>query len=256
MYSRAFRFFSSVSKIYYKSSNSYTCRILEPVTLTQKKTFSTDNYPRASNNNEEIENDEHNLAPTLNQQFQPFRDQDASIIFDVDEERKKVIDLEAINALQQDHDPYEGLNMQRGVKGVYDIEDLIHLLRRDKAKEIFVVSVPPELSYVDYLVVVTAKSARHMSALATFVRKVYKIKRNPGDSLPKIEGPESKDWMALDLGNIALHILTREARDLYDLETLWTVGGKYDDKSNQLDVEKEFEKKYNKFLEGFQPADT
>lgn len=84
---------------------------------------------------------------------------------------------------------------------MYEIEDLVQLLRRDKAKDIFVASVPPENSYVDYIVVVTGKSVRHMIALATFVRKVYKVKANKDDILPKIEGPSCKNWIALDLGN-------------------------------------------------------
>lgn len=87
-----------------------------------------------------------------------------------------------------------------GTTGVYDIEELVTLLERDKAKNIFVASVPKEYAYVDYIVVVTGKSQKHMSALATFVRKVYKLKRYPTDLIPKIEGENSKDWLALDLG--------------------------------------------------------
>lgn len=87
-----------------------------------------------------------------------------------------------------------------GITGVYDIEDLIALLERDKANNIFVAKVPQEYAYVDYMVVVTGKSWKHMNALATFVRKVYKLKKYPTDLIPKIEGKDSKDWIALDLG--------------------------------------------------------
>ena len=78
------------------------------------------------------------------------------------------------------------------------------------------------MKYVDYMCICTGNSYRHMSGLAHFVRKVYKLKRKPGDILPKIEGAKCKDWMALDLGNIALHIYSKTAREKYDLETLWT----------------------------------
>lgn len=88
-----------------------------------------------------------------------------------------------------------------GEEGVFDIEDLVELLRKDKAQNIFVTKVPKELGYVDYLVVVTGRSPRHMTALATFVRKAYKLKRHETDLIPKIEGAKSNDWMALDLGN-------------------------------------------------------
>lgn len=36
--------------------------------------------------------------------------------------------------------------------------------------------------------------------MANFVRKVYKMKRNSCDILPKVEGEKCKNWMALDLG--------------------------------------------------------
>lgn len=91
--------------------------------------------------------------------------------------------------------------MLGGITGVFDIEDLVVLLERDKAKNIFVASVPKEYAYVDYIVVATGKSQKHMSALATFIRKVYKLKKHETDKIPKIEGEQSKEWIAIDLGN-------------------------------------------------------
>lgn len=70
-------------------------------------------------------------------------------------------------------------------------------------------------------------------AIAQFVRKMYKMKRHSGDILPKVEGENSKDWMAMDLGNIALHIFSEEARELYDLESLWAVGADFDGECNK-----------------------
>lgn len=86
--------------------------------------------------------------------------------------------------------------------GVFDIEDLVDVLERDNARQIFVATVPKEYSYVDYIVVVTGRSSKHMLALATFVRKLFKLKKHKYDHIPKIEGENSKDWMALDLGNV------------------------------------------------------
>ena len=40
-----------------------------------------------------------------------------------------------------------------------------------------------------------------MTGLAQFVRKIFKLKRQSGDILPKIEGEKCKDWLAMDLGN-------------------------------------------------------
>lgn len=122
-----------------------------------------------------------------------------------------------------------------GKTGVFDIEDLIAVLRRDNAENIFVCTVPKELKYVDYMVVITARSHRHMKAMAEFVRKMFKIKCGKGDVIPKIEGKNSDEWLAMDLGNIALHIFSAKIRKHYDLEMLWSVGPNYDTETNKPD---------------------
>lgn len=106
-------------------------------------------------------------------------------------------------------------------------------MKRDNADNIFVCTVPKHLKYVDYLVVITARSHRHMKAIAEFVRKMYKIKRGKHDIIPKIEGKNSEEWMAMDMGNIALHIFSANVRKQYDLEMLWSVGPEYDTESNK-----------------------
>lgn len=143
------------------------------------------------------------------------------------------------------------------MNGVFEIEDLVDVLRRENAEDIFVCTVPKNLKYVDYMCVVTGRSHRHRTALAQFVRKLFKIKRHRGDVLPKIEGERSKMWMAMDLGkilealaalivsiiefsiiisgNIALHIFSEEARLQYDIESLWSVGPEYDKECNKPD---------------------
>lgn len=83
---------------------------------------------------------------------------------------------------------------------MYDIEDLVEVLRRENALNIFVVTVPPGLKYVDYICIVSGRSYRHMLAIAQFVRRLYKKKRNSSDIIPKIEGENSKEWIAMDLG--------------------------------------------------------
>lgn len=55
---------------------------------------------------------------------------------------------------------------------------------------------------MDYICIVSARSKRHILALAEFVRKVYKKKCYKSDPIPRIEGKDSDEWMALDLGTI------------------------------------------------------
>merc|ERR1711974_597824 len=51
------------------------------------------------------------------------------------------------------------------------------------------------------------------------------------------EGAENPScgWIAMDMGNIALHLLDQERRELYDLESLWTLGAEFDDASRNME---------------------
>ena len=50
-----------------------------------------------------------------------------------------------------------------------------------------------------------------------------------------IEGKKEKnyDWVAMDLKNIALHLFTEQNREVYDLESLWSVGPEFDAKTRE-----------------------
>lgn len=141
-------------------------------------------------------------------------------------------DLEVETEVQ---DEFKGISLKRGVTGVFDIEELVHLLHREHLNDIATIAIPSELNFVDYMVITTGRSAKQMEAVAEFIRKVFKRRALPSDPLPVIEGKNNKDWIAMDLGNIALHIFSRTTRETYDLETLWTCGAKYDDLSQETD---------------------
>lgn len=109
-----------------------------------------------------------------------------------------------------------------------EIESLVEILRLENAGNICVIKVPEELKYVDYLCIVEGKSYRHMIGMAEFVRKSVKMMKSYGTAIPKIEGENAKDWIAMDLGNVALHIFNEKARRKYDLESLWCLGIDYE----------------------------
>ncbi|XP_003699310.1 ribosomal silencing factor RsfS-like protein, 312 [Megachile rotundata] len=219
--------------------------------LKQVKNLSTNN--QKFNKDDYSQNRSHNLAGSINITHEVLDDENAEIIFDVSE-KQETINLEDLRISEEVRDPYEGINLERGTSGVFEIEDLVSLLRKDNAKNIFVASVPPELSYVDYIVVVSGTSNKHMQALAAFILKVYKLKRHKTDFIPRIEGKDSKQWIAMDLGNIAVHIFSKSARPVYDLETLWSVGPDYDDKSRG--TTEDIMEQYNAFLSDLEPLEN
>uniref|UniRef100_A0A1I8M8X8 Mitochondrial assembly of ribosomal large subunit protein 1 n=1 Tax=Musca domestica TaxID=7370 RepID=A0A1I8M8X8_MUSDO len=171
------------------------------------------------------------LTGAMRHKFKEFREEESPEILDVVEERERYQTQDETDDLYSD--AYLGLNLKRGVHGVFDVEDLVDVLRKESAEDIFVCSVPKDLKYVDHMVICSGRSYRHMLATAEFVRRVFKMKRHKGDVLPKIEGEKSRDWMAMDLGNIALHIFSPKARETYDLESLWAIGVEYDREYNK-----------------------
>lgn len=64
----------------------------------------------------------------------------------------------------------------------------------------------------------------------TTLNKIHKIKKDKSDPFLLLDDA-SKDWQLIDLGNIVLHVMLRAIREHYDLETLWTVGQEFDEKS-------------------------
>ncbi|XP_041102255.1 mitochondrial assembly of ribosomal large subunit protein 1 isoform X2 [Polyodon spathula] len=119
---------------------------------------------------------------------------------------------------------------------VFNIDILVTLLRQENAKDICVIKVPEEMKYTDYFVVVSGSSARHLSAMAHYAVKVYKHTKREGDPHVQIEGKDAEDWVCIDFGNIVVHFMLPETREIYELEKLWTLGS-YDDQLAMISPE-------------------
>ncbi|KAK1172951.1 mitochondrial assembly of ribosomal large subunit protein 1 [Acipenser oxyrinchus oxyrinchus] len=119
---------------------------------------------------------------------------------------------------------------------VFNIDLLVTLLRQENAKDICVIKVPEEMKYTDYFVVVSGSSARHLSAMAHYAIKVYKHIKREGDPHVQIEGKDAEDWVCIDFGNIVVHFMLPETREIYELEKLWTLGS-YDDQLAMISPE-------------------
>merc|ERR1711874_253488 len=103
-------------------------------------------------------------------------------------------------------------------------------------RDLVVVKVPADRQYCDYMVIVTGRNNRHVSVLSTLVISVFKHKMSSSDKVPPREGGDNPNcgWIAIDLGNIVLHLFNQEQREHYDLESLWTLGPKFDDNTRNL----------------------
>ncbi|CAL1529032.1 unnamed protein product [Lymnaea stagnalis] len=126
------------------------------------------------------------------------------------------------------------ISMKRGNSGVFDIDELLVLLEDLGAENVVTLPIPPEARFCDHMVIASAKSKRHLSAINDEMLWVHKRKKAPNDPNLNIEGLGKSDWSAMDMGNIVLHVFYGDTREYYDIESLWTLGPQNDPKCQEM----------------------
>lgn len=99
------------------------------------------------------------------------------------------------------------------------LETVQNALTDVKAKNITLLNVADLTDVMDYMVIAEGTSKRHVNALAD---QVGAIAKKAGFMPLGREGEKDSDWTLVDLGGVVVHIMTKQAREFYDLEGLWS----------------------------------
>ena len=71
---------------------------------------------------------------------------------------------------------------------------------------------------MDYMVVASGTSSRHVKSLAD---NVCMEAKKQGMRPIGIEGQDAGEWVLVDFGDVVVHLMLPATRDFYDLERLW-----------------------------------
>lgn len=93
-------------------------------------------------------------------------------------------------------------------------------LNEKKAKELAAVKIADLTVLTEYFLMATATSSTHVRALADEVED--KLEEN-GVKPHHIEG-RATGWLILDYGSVIVHIFSREQREFYGLDKMWSDG--------------------------------
>lgn len=94
----------------------------------------------------------------------------------------------------------------------------VDALEELKAKDIGLLDVSRLTSVTDLMVIASGTSTRHVAALAN---NVVEKAKSAGLQPLGVEGENGSDWVLVDMGEMVIHVMLPETRQLYDLERLW-----------------------------------
>lgn len=97
-------------------------------------------------------------------------------------------------------------------------DHILDALEDGKGHDIQVLDVTNLTPITDYMVLVTGTSSRHVKSL---VDQVIDAAKSCGSKVRGVEGRENNEWVLVDLGDVIVHAMQKEAREFYDLERLW-----------------------------------
>ena len=98
-------------------------------------------------------------------------------------------------------------------------EAIYEILDNKKAKDLKILHVEKKTVIADYFVICTGNSSTQVKSLADEVE--YKTSLR-GKAPTNVEGRGNVSWIVADYDNVIVHIFSREAREFYNLDKLYS----------------------------------
>ncbi|MBI4961991.1 MAG: ribosome silencing factor [Desulfomonile tiedjei] len=111
------------------------------------------------------------------------------------------------------------LNSQSQTASKEKAETLLRAALSKKALNPVLIRLAGLTSLTDYFLIVSARSAKQVKAVAEAILTEARHRKFPRYSS---EGVNQGNWALLDYGDVVVHIFQKPTREFYDLEGLWS----------------------------------
>lgn len=100
------------------------------------------------------------------------------------------------------------------------LKEILTIFEDLKADDLQVYQMSEQFSYTDYVLLATANSTTHSKALAKKI--IEHCKGLDIESLNRNKKEESNPWIVLDFADFIVHIFTKETREYFNLEEIYS----------------------------------
>jgi ribosome-associated protein len=95
------------------------------------------------------------------------------------------------------------------------IHKAIEIIEDRKGENVVVIDLSDVSMPTSYFVIAEADNSVHMKAIASHFMKSFPVKARHR------EGLSERRWVVMDYGDMIVHIFHKDAREFYDIESLW-----------------------------------
>jgi ribosome-associated protein len=123
-------------------------------------------------------------------------------------------------------DGVNGINDGKSVKGKGGVlagkelvDAIVSVLEEKLAEKISVLDLRKVSAAADWFIVCSGDNTSHTAAVANWV--IGALKERHGTAPWHYEGIEDGRWALIDYTDVVAHVMLKEVREYYDLESLW-----------------------------------
>ena len=99
------------------------------------------------------------------------------------------------------------------------ISTIVEGMQEKKAKKIAIVDMSKLEAPCQYFVICEGDSSTHVMTVATTTKDF--VREHAGEKPFSSDGYENCQWIAMDYGDVIVHVFQPEIRAFYSIETLW-----------------------------------